>query len=264
MLLADMPEPSYLRSLSSIAFDPHEVDESLKTLTTDKASGPDGLSNRILKELSHELSSTLCSLFNKSLSLGNFQSPFKDANVTPVHKKGDPSLVTNYRPTCIYLLYSVANLFEKLVFKYLCNHHQDNSMLSSLQSGFIPDDSSVIQLAYLYHIFTETLDAGKEVRTVFCDISKDFDRVWHEELNYKLKAAGVSGDVLVWFQSYSSGRRQRVVLPGSFSEWVYIKTGVPQVSILGPLLFYCIFMILLKILYPISVYLLMILVSSSW
>ena len=109
-------------------------------------------------------------------------------------------------------------------------------MLSSLQSGFIPGDSTVNQLAYLYHIFTEALDAGKEVRTVFCDISKAFDRVWHEGLIYKLKAAGVSGDVLRWFQSYLSGRRQRVVLPGSLSEWVYIKAGVPQGSILGPLL----------------------------
>ena len=188
-----------------------------------------------MKELSHELSSPLCSLFNKSLYLGKFPSPYKDANVTPVHKKGDLSLVSNYRP--ISLLNSVAKLFEKLVFKYLYNHLQDNNMLSSLQSGFIPGDSTVNQLAYLYHMFTETLDAGKEVRTVFCDISKAFDCVWHEGLIYKLKAAGVSGDVLRWFQSYLSGRRQRVVLPGSFSEWVYIKAGVPQGSILGPLLF---------------------------
>ena len=234
-VLPELPEPSYLTSLSSIAFDPQEVEEILRTLNTDKASGPDGLSNRILKELSHELSSPLCSLFNKSLSLGKFPSPYKDANVTLVHKKGDLSLVSNYRP--ISLLNSVAKLFEKLVFKYLYNHLQDNNMLSSLQSGFIPGDSTVNQLVYLYHIFTEALDAGKEVRTVFCDISKAFDRVWHEGLIYKLKAAGVSGDVLRWFQSYLSGRRQRVVLPGSLSEWVYIKAGVPQGSILGPLLF---------------------------
>ena len=104
--------------------------------------------------------------------------------MTPVHKKGNLSLVSNYRP--ISLLNYVAKLFEKLVFKYLYNHLQDNNMLSSLQSGFIPGDSTVNQLAYLYHIFTEALDAGKEVQTVFCDISKAFDRVWHEGLIYKL------------------------------------------------------------------------------
>ena len=86
-------------------------------------------------------------------------------------------------------------------------------------------------------MFTKALDAGKEVRTVFCDISKAFDRVWYEGLIYKLKAAGVSGEVLRWFQSYLSGRRQLAVLPRSFSKWVYIKAGVPQGSILGPLLF---------------------------
>ena len=142
-----------------------------KAKQTDKASGPGGLSNRILKELSHELSSILRSPFNKSLSLGNFPSSYKDANVTHVHKKGDLSLVSNYRP--ISLLNSVTKLFEKknnkkkLVFKYLYNHLQDNNMLSYLQSGFIPGDSTVNQLAYLYHYFTEALDAGKEVRTVF-------------------------------------------------------------------------------------------------
>ena len=77
-VLPELPEPSYLTSLSSIAFDPQEVEEILRTLKTDKASGPDGLSNRILKELSHELSSPLCSLFNKSLSLGKFPSPYKE------------------------------------------------------------------------------------------------------------------------------------------------------------------------------------------
>ena len=157
-VLPELPGPSYLTSLSSIAFDPQEVEEILKSLKTDKASGPDGLSNRILKKLSHELSSPLCSLFNKFLSLGKFPSPYKDANVTPVHKKGDLSLVSNYRP--ISLLNSVAKLFEKVVFKYIYNHLQDNNMLSSLQSGFIPGDSTVNQLAYLYHMFTEALDAG--------------------------------------------------------------------------------------------------------
>ena len=94
-VLPELPEPSDLTSLSSIAFEPQEVEEILKTLKTDKASGPDGLSNRISKELSHKLSSPLCSLFYKSLSLGNFPSPYKDANVIPVHKKGDLSLVSN-------------------------------------------------------------------------------------------------------------------------------------------------------------------------
>ena len=148
-VLPELPEPSYLTSLSSIAFDPQEVEEILRTLKTDKASGPDGLSNHILKELSHELSSPLCSLFNKSLSLGKFPSPYKDANVTPVHKKGDLSLVSNYRP--ISLLNSVAKLFKK-------NLSLNISIITSKTiTCYLPCNqasSQVTQLLTNLHIYT--------------------------------------------------------------------------------------------------------------
>ena len=122
------------------------------------------------------------------------------------------------------------------MFKHLFNHLQNNNILSSLQSGFIPGDSTVNQLAYLYHTFCEALDAGKEVRAVFCDIRIAFDRVWHAGLIHKLEAAGVTEEALEWFRNYLSNRRQRVVLPGASSYWVYIRAGVPQGSIVGPLL----------------------------
>ena len=101
----------------------------------------------------------------------------------------------------------------------------------------MPDDSTVNQLTYLYNTFCQALDAGKEVRAVFCDISKAFDRVWHSGLLHKLKAAGVTGEVLNWFKNYLTDRKQRVVLPNATSDWTFIRAGVPQSSILGPLLF---------------------------
>ena len=106
-----------------------------------------------------------------------------------------------------------------------------------MQSGFIPGDSTVNQLTYLYNTFCQALDSGKEVRVVFCDVSKAFDRVWHESLLLKLEAAGITGNLLTWFRSYLTDRRQRVVLPGVQSNWNNIRAGVPQGSILGPLLF---------------------------
>ena len=123
------------------------------------------------------------------------------------------------------------------MFKHLYNHLQENQILSSLQSGFIPGDSTVNQLTFLYNTFSQSLDSGKEVRVVFCDISKAFDRVWHEGLLLKLKAAGIKDSLLAWFRSYLSNRKQRVVLPGAESKWNEIRAGVPQGSILGPLLF---------------------------
>ena len=106
-----------------------------------------------------------------------------------------------------------------------------------MQSGFIPGDSTVNQLTFLYNTFCQALDSGKEFRAVFCDISKAFDLVWHVGLLHKLKAAGVTGEVLDWFKHYPSDRKQRVVIPGADSDWAFIRAGVPQGSILGHLLF---------------------------
>ena len=113
----------------------------LKTLPVAKASGPDGLSNRVLRELSKELSVPYCSLFNQSLRVGIVPSSYKVDNVCTVPKTGDLSLVSNYRP--ISLLNSEDKVLERPVFKHLFNHLRDNNLLSSLQSGFLPGDSTV-------------------------------------------------------------------------------------------------------------------------
>ena len=127
-------------------------------------------------------------------------------------------------------------MFERVVFKHLYNHLNENQILTPLQSGFIPGDSTINQLTYLYNFFAQALDYGKEVCVVFCDISKAFDRVWHEGLLLKLEVAGISGNLLLWFRSYLTDRKQRVV-PCAESEYTYIRAGVPQGSILGLLLF---------------------------
>ena len=104
--------------------------------------------------------------------------------------------------------------------------------------GFVPGGSTVNQLIDIYNTFCKALDEGKEVCAIFCDISKAFDRVCHKGLLFKLKSAGVSGSLLTWFSDdYLNDRKQRVVLPGASSSWTSVKAGVPQVSILGPLLF---------------------------
>ena len=103
--------------------------------------------------------------------------------------------------------------------------------------GLRKQDSTVNQLTFLYNTFCQALDSGKEVRAVFCDISKAFDRVWHHGLIHKLRAAGVTVEVLAWFKNYLANRKQRVVIPGATSDYVFIQAVVPQGSILGPLLF---------------------------
>ena len=223
------------RCLSSLVLSPDEVKLILKSLPVGKATGPDGLSNRILSVLADELSVPVCALFNQSLQHGTVPECFKETHVYPILKGGDPAVPSNYRP--ISLLSNLDKALERLVFKYLYNHLLDNNILTSFQSGFRPGDSTVNQLTYLYDTFCHALDSGKEIRVVFCDISKAFDRVWHSGLIHKLKAAGVTGNLLQWFTSYLENRKQRVVLSGVKSIWNYIKAGVLQGSILGPLLF---------------------------
>ncbi|MCG8113032.1 MAG: reverse transcriptase domain-containing protein [Candidatus Thiodiazotropha taylori] len=221
--------------LESIVPLPEEVESILRALQTGKAAGPDFINNRLLKELARPLSFPLSELFNLSISMGEIPGIWKQANVTPIYKKNDPSDVTNYRP--ISLLSTIGKVLEKIIHKHVFNFFRDHHIITAMQSGFIPGDSTVNQLVVIYNTFCKALDEGKEVRAIFCDISKAFDRVWHKGLIFKLERAGITGSLLQWFTNYLDNRKQRVVLPGASSEWTSIKAGVPQGSILGPLLF---------------------------
>ena len=216
-------------ALSNIVLTSDEVESVLKSLPVGKAVGPDGISYRVLKELSMEISPALCGFFNQSLYTGIVPDSFKQAYVSPVHKGGDPSEISNYRP--ISLLSNLDKAFERLVFKYVYIHFLENNILTSFQSGFRRVDSTVTcnQLSYLYNTFCQALDAGKEVRAIFCDISKAFDRVWHAGLIHKLKSARISGNLLSWFTNYLTGRKQRVVMSGVQSAWnFYLSWGTSR------------------------------------
>lgn len=222
-------------TLADLVISPDEVTSTLCKLKTGKASGPDNINNRVLKELSVELATPLSSLFNYSWIIGKVPDQWKLANVCAIHKKNDPQEISNYRP--ISLLSTISKVMEKIIHKHVFNFFSENNMISALQSGFVPKDSTVNQLTSIYHAFCQALDEGKEVRAVFCDISKAFDRVWHRGLLYKLENNGISGNLLTWFSDYLTGRKQRVALSGTFSNTLPIMAGVPQGSILGPLLF---------------------------
>jgi hypothetical protein len=206
-----------------------DVDDILKTLDTSKATGPDMLNSRLLKEASSILKYPLCKHFNHlSLSTSIFPTEWKFANVTPVFKKDSPCNVKNYRP--ISLISITGKIMERCVYKYIHNYLLANCIITPHQSGFTMGDSAINQLLFITNEFGKALDEGKEIRVVFCDISKAFDRVWHIGLLKKLESIGIQGPLLSWIKNYLSNRKQRVVINNSNSQWRDIKAGSPRVQ----------------------------------
>ena len=150
-------------------------------------------------------------------------------------KKENHKIKSNYRP--ILLLPICGKILEKIVFDQLYAFLNANNLLSKNQSGFRPGYSTICQLLSITSSIYEAFENYEETRAVFLDISKAFDKVWHEGLIYKLKCNGISGMLLTFFENYLSQQCQCVVLNGKEPEWTGIKAGVPQGSVLGPLLF---------------------------
>ena len=144
-------------------------------------------------------------------------------------------LCKNYRT--ISLLCNISKAFEHSIYNVLYDHLSNNNLLNKKNAGFKKGDSTVNQLLYIYDKISQNLDPGKEVRMVFLDAAKAFDKVWHKGLIFKLRQKGVSLNFAHFFQSYLTGRKQCVVLNDKTSNPLNIEAGVPQGSILGPLLF---------------------------
>ena len=225
--------PVITSTLSNITTSPAEVESLLKQLDTNKSPGHDGIPTRLLKEAATELAPSLATLYNLSFQTGDIPKTGRTPLYLLSTKKSAKTCPTNYRP--ISLLSITSKIQEKIVYSRLYQHILPH--LLTHQSGFRQHDGTELQLARLVHEISAARDCGQSVLACFFDLSKAFDRVWHEGLLAKLLHYGVSERVLAWLKTYLTGRRQRVQVQDCTSSWLTIPAGVPQGSVLGPLLF---------------------------
>lgn len=235
--LADKVSISHspLESLFLTPTDADEIGKILSGLKSGSASGYDHINNEILKYGRHILSAPLAHLCNLSMSTGTVPSSLKVAEVCPIHKSGNKTNVSNYRP--ISLLPAVSKILEKVVNKRLLCFLENNDVLSPNQYGFRTKKSTEDAVVALVDNVVENLDQGKKCIGVFLDLAKAFDTVSWPILLRKLELVGVRGVTLSWFHSYLSERKQRVRISNQTSDYLSVNFGVPQGSVLGPTLF---------------------------
>ena len=209
----------------------------LKKLKPNKASGPDAIPNIFLKETAAQIAPFLTHLFNLSLTTGQLPDDWVNANITPVFKKGNRHDPANYRP--VSLTSVCCKLMEHIICRHILGHLDKHNILTPYQHGFRAGHSCESQLLITMQDINASFDNKKQIDIAILDFSKAFDTVPHQRLLAKLRHYGISGQIENWIHNFLTTRQQSVIVDGAKSPPVKVDSGVPQGTVLGPLLFLC-------------------------
>ncbi|KAJ3662573.1 hypothetical protein Zmor_006915 [Zophobas morio] len=229
------PAPRTEASLPNINFTDEIVLKELDNLPDKSSPGPDGITSHVLRRCSSNLARPLSHIMERSFQTSKLPPVWLQAHITPVYKKGDKTMAENYRP--ISLTSTCCKVMERIIWRHLLRFLYDHDIITLNQHGFLPKRSTVTCLLQCLNEWTLSLEKNIPVDIIYLDFAKAFDRVPHRRLIHKLENSGIRGPLLQWIKAFLCGRNFKVKVGSAFSNKKDVLSGVPQGSVLGPVLF---------------------------